>query len=111
MTFEEAISSITPEMDAWAREAALREPDMTDPDAPGVPDEELARAYRPGRPFISANEEAAATIRHYASLEECPVKREEILARLHRYETAAEITTGYAELECAEAPPIAYSFS
>ena len=51
MTREEALASITPEMEEMARIAMLYEPDLTDPDAPEISDDAIAiwRAARPGR--------------------------------------------------------------
>lgn len=87
MTFEEITRSITPEMEARAREAAQREPDLTDPDAPEGTDEAWDKAYRPGRPFIgNFKEEYKEMLGHFASIEECPDKRVAFLDELCRYE-------------------------
>ncbi|MDR1337725.1 MAG: BrnA antitoxin family protein [Rickettsiales bacterium] len=49
MTLEQIERSITPAMKRRARAAMLREPDLTDPDAPEVTDAMFAVARRPGR--------------------------------------------------------------
>ncbi|MDR2268902.1 MAG: BrnA antitoxin family protein [Rickettsiales bacterium] len=49
MTLEEIERSITPQMRRRMRHAMLREPDMTDPDAPEMTDVMFVVARRPGR--------------------------------------------------------------
>lgn len=49
MTFEQAVSSITPADLTRAKHAARRAPDLTDPDAPEITDAMALRARRPGR--------------------------------------------------------------
>ncbi|MDR2579261.1 MAG: hypothetical protein LBC70_10735 [Chitinispirillales bacterium] len=86
MTLEEAVNSITKEDRARAREAAKREPDLTDPDvAPEMTDEQFAKAFRPGRNFDSFEEGYVAMWRHFASVEECPVEREKIFAIIREF--------------------------
>jgi hypothetical protein len=107
MTLEEAINSITEEDHARALEAARREPDLTDPDAPEISDHMILSAYRNGAVRMPV-EEIIGMI-----APELETSAREIYAEItaRGYHPVAETTIDYLNLVCAEDNPVKYSTS